>query len=381
MSFSLYIHIPYCLSKCPYCDFNAYAAKDWPEERYIEALCAEFRSYVKIAPWKDERLETIYFGGGTPSLFQPASLARFLTSASAQCAFASALDISLEADPASVSLDLLQGYRDIGIRRLSFGIQSFEPATLKTLGRLHTGEEAQRAIELARAAGFSNLNIDLIFGVPGQTVAGLGCDLERVFALRPEHISIYGLTYEENTPFYQMKEKGVLQPIDEDTEVAMYTQIQEACAGRGYEHYEISNFSRPGYRSQHNMRYWQSQSYLGLGAGAHSFSCASNWGYRWSNIRNPKKYMDEALSQGKATEFTEQLSQEQACGEYLFLNLRQLDGMLLRGFESRFGQGFFERFPHAESLVTEGLVAQTPERVKLTPKGLLVADSVFATFF
>ena len=381
MSFSLYVHIPYCLSKCPYCDFNAYAAQSWPEARYIDALCKEFAYYMQAPPWQGETLETIYFGGGTPSLFQPQSLERFLTCISEYCPLAPDLEMSLEADPATVSLETLSGYRALGMSRLSLGIQSFEPSVLRTLGRLHTGEEALRAIELARAAKFFNLNIDLIFGVPNQTLDLLTRDLNRVFRCKPEHISMYGLTYEENTPFYAMRQKGALQPVDEETEIAMYTQVQTACAAHGYERYEISNFARPGYASQHNLRYWQGGSYLGLGAGAHSFSCTPGWGMRRSNIRNPKAYMELALSAGRADQYVEHLTKEQACGEFLFLNLRQMDGMSLSGFARRFGQSFFEQFPHAADMRSGGIMAQSAGKVRLTPKGLLVADSVFASFF
>ena len=381
MPFSLYVHIPYCLSKCPYCDFNAYAAQSWPEARYIDALCKEFATHMQAPPWQGETLETIYFGGGTPSLFQPESLERFLTCVSDHCPLVPDVEMSLEADPATGSLETLSGYRALGINRLSLGIQSFEPSVLRTLGRLHTGEEALRAIELARAAKFFNLNIDLIFGVPNQTTDLLARDLNQVFDCEPEHISMYGLTYEENTPFYAMRQKGVLQAVDEETEIAMYAQVQAACAAHGYERYEISNFARPGYASQHNLRYWQGGAYLGLGAGAHSFACTPGWGTRWSNIRNPKTYMDRALSTGRADHYVEQLTKEQARGEFLFLNLRQLDGMSLSGFARRFGQSFFAQFPHAADMLSEGLLTRSGGKVRLTSKGLLMADSVFAIFF
>ncbi len=381
MPFSLYVHIPYCLSKCPYCDFNAYAAQSWPEARYTDALCKEFACYMQAPPWQDETLETIYFGGGTPSLFQPASLERFLTCVAKHCRLAPDVEITLEADPATVSLDTLSGYRALGISRLSLGIQSFESSVLRTLGRLHTREEALRSIEIARAAKFFNLNIDLIFGVPNQTLDLLTRDLNQVFGCEPEHISMYGLTYEENTPFYAMRQKGVLQPVDEETEVAMYTQVQSVCAAHGYERYEISNFARPGYASQHNLRYWQGGAYLGLGAGAHSFSCTPGWGVRWSNIRNPKAYMEQALATGRADQYVEHLAEEQARGEFLFLNLRQMDGMPLSEFARRFGRPFFEQFPHAADMVSEKLMTQSAGKVRLTPKGLLVADSVFMSFF
>ena len=385
MPFSLYVHIPYCLSKCPYCDFNAYATQNWPEARYIDALCKEFACHmqapIQASPWQGGTLETIYFGGGTPSLFQPASLERFLTCVAKHCRLAPDVEITLEADPATVSLDTLSGYRALGISRLSLGIQSFESSVLRTLGRLHTREEALRTIELARASKFFNLNIDLIFGVPNQTLDLLTRDLNQVFGCKPEHISMYGLTYEESTPFYAMRQKGVLQPVDEETEVTMYTQVQAACAAHGYERYEISNFARPGYASQHNLRYWQGGTYLGLGAGAHSFSCAPGWGVRWSNIRNPKAYMEQTLSTDRADQYVEHLTEEQARGEFLFLNLRQTDGMSLSGFARRFGRPFFAQFPHAADMVSEGLITQSAGKVRLTPKGLLVADSVFASFF
>ena len=381
MSFSLYVHIPYCLSICPYCDFNAYAAPTWPEQRYIDALSEEFLYYVSSPAWQGHTLETIYFGGGTPSLFLPASLERFLALVADRCPLTSDLSISLEADPGSITQEKLQGYRSIGIDRLSLGIQSFEPTILKTLGRRHSGEEALRVIELARAADFSNLNIDVIFGVPSQTLAMVERDLCQIFSCCPEHISTYGLTYEENTPFFAMRKKGVLQPLNEETELAMYSLIQSACTNHGYQHYEISNFARPGFPSRHNTRYWQGESYLGLGAGAHSFASTPDWGRRWSNIRNPKKYMDAALAEGQACQFEETLCRDQALGEYMFLNLRQLHGMSLKAFSRRFGQAFFEEFPRAVDLIANGLLTHTEAEIKLTPQGLLVADSVFATFF
>ena len=210
MPFSLYVHIPYCLSKCPYCDFNAYAAQNWPEARYTDALCKEFTGYLQAPPWQGETLETVYFGGGTPSLFQPESLERFLTCVAEHCRLAPDVEITLEADPATVSLkNPLRLSSAWAKPPESRAFSHLSRPVLRTLGRLHTGEEALRAIELARAAKFFNLNIDLIFGVPNQTPDLLACDLNQIFDCEPEHISLYGLTYEENTPFYAMRQKGV----------------------------------------------------------------------------------------------------------------------------------------------------------------------------
>jgi oxygen-independent coproporphyrinogen-3 oxidase len=389
MSFSLYVHIPYCLVKCPYCDFNAYGGRSWPEERYLDALCAEFQHALEYV-WQDnqdkqqdKQIETIYFGGGTPSLFAPASIDRFLTLASRLCRLAPDLEITLEADPASVTKETLSGFRAVGVNRLSLGVQSFQPNLLKTLGRLHTQEDALQAISWAREAGFSNLNIDIMFAVPGQTAALLADDLSRAFSCLPTHISIYNLTYEEHTPFFSQRQKGQLQPVDEDAEVDMYGQIQAACRAHGYHHYEISNFARPGFPSQHNTRYWTGESYLGLGAGAHSFAAEPDWGMRWSNERNPKTYMDKALSAlsyGSTRSFEERLTRDQAVGEFLFLNLRQLNGFDPAVFADRFGMSLMETFPQLSDFITEGLMQAEAGRLKLTAEGLLVADTIFASF-
>ena len=381
MPFSLYIHIPYCLIKCPYCDFNAYGARTWPEERYVDALCAELRHYVSQAPWQGQRVETIYFGGGTPSLFAPASVERFLKLLASLCPLAPDLEVTLEADPASVTPEKLAGFHAVGINRLSFGVQSFQPILLKTLGRLHSAEDGVRAIAWARDSGFTNLSLDLIFAVPGQTLAMLESDLLQALSCAPEHISLYNLTYEENTPFFAMKRKGQLQPVDEDDEVAMYALVREHCTARGYRHYEISNFARPGFSSHHNANYWNGGNYLGLGAGAHSFACKPGWGRRWSNEKNPKTYMKKALASGNTQSFAETLTRAQALGEFAFLNLRQLDGFAPATFAERFAVSLAVEFPHVIDLLAEGLLVEEVGRIKLTPQGLLIADTVFASFF
>ena len=380
MSFSLYVHIPYCLIKCPYCDFNAYGGRSWPEERYVDALCAELRHAVAQPAWRAEPIETVYFGGGTPSLFAPASIERFLRLVAQLCPLAAQAEISLEADPASVSRDSLAGFGAGRVNRLSFGVQSFQSGLLKTLGRLHRGPDAQRAISWARQAGFANLNLDLMFGVPGQTLALLEADLEQVFACRPEHISIYNLSYEEGTPFFVWRQTGRLRPLDEELEVAMLELIQDRCLSHGYHQYEISNFARPGFASQHNRRYWTGHSYLGLGAGAHSFCREPGWGRRWSNEASPRTYMDKALSDGEACCFAEDLSHDQARTEFMFLSLRQLNGFAPETFAARFGLSLEAAFPQLHDLIAAGLLHHAAGRLKLTRRGLLIADTVFAAF-
>ncbi len=381
MPFSLYIHIPYCLVKCPYCDFNAYGVRKWPEEQYVEALGAELRHYADQAPWQGETVETVYFGGGTPSLFAPSSIGRLLQWAADLFPLASHPEVTLEADPASVTLDALHGFRAVGVNRLSFGVQSFQDPLLKTLGRLHSAEDGLRVLAWARAAQFSRISVDLIFGVPGQTVTLLEEDLSQAFAAAPDHISLYNLTYEEGTPFFTKKKNGQLHPVDEDEEVAMYAFIRERCLTQGYCHYEISNFARAGCASRHNSNYWKGGSYLGLGAGAHSFVRTPGWGRRWSNERKPKAYITRALAHGQTRSFDETLTREQARGEFLFLHLRQLAGLEFDAFMDRFGVNLADEFPHVRDLVAEGLLSENPQRIALTSKGLMIADSIFASFF
>jgi oxygen-independent coproporphyrinogen III oxidase len=380
MSFSLYIHLPYCLVKCPYCDFNAYAAKSWPEEQYMDALAAELRHYASQPPWAGQSIATIYFGGGTPSLFAPRSFARFLTLVGELAPIAEDAEITLEADPATVTLEKLSGYRALGINRLSVGVQSFQPQLLKTLGRIHTPEDAHDTLTWARAAGFTNLSMDVIFAVPGQTLAMLTDDLALAHGHALEHLSTYSLTYEEHTPFFAMRKKGTLRPVEEDEEVAMYSLVQERCVAAGYQHYEISSFARPGRTARHNANYWNGTSYLGLGAGAHSLSTASEWGTRWSNERLPRRYMEKALAYGTTSTASETLTREQAMGEFVFLNLRQLHGLVPAAFAERFGVGFDEQFPHVADLLAEGLLTSTGGRLTLSPQGLLLADTIFASF-
>ena len=375
--FSLYVHIPYCLVKCPYCDFNVYAAKHWPEEQYVNALCAEFRYYAAQAPWHGQPIKTIYFGGGTPSLFAPTSIERFLHCVTDCCSLVADAEISLEADPASVSREKLVGYRAVGVNRLSFGVQSFQAPILKTLGRLHTVDDVHHSLSWVRESNFDNVSLDLIFAVPGQTRELLSDDLAHVFAYGPTHVSTYCLTYEERTPFFTWREKGTLHPVSEDDEVEMFTLVQEQCRRAGYHHYEISSFARPGFRSRHNSNYWQGGSYLGLGAGAHSYANEPAWGRRWNNERHPRRYIERALTRGDAVSIEETLSCEQAMGEFLFLQLRQLTGFFPSAFAERFGVELHETFPH----LSEGLLTQEEGKIKLSEHGLLLADSVFSSFF
>lgn len=378
--FSLYLHIPYCDSKCPYCDFNSYAAKQWPERAYAGALIAELRAAAAQPTWAGGTVQTIFFGGGTPSLFAPATIAALLAAVRELWPVADAAEVTLEANPGTVDEAKLSGLRAAGVTRVSFGVQSFHDRHLATLGRIHSAAEAIAAIAGARAAGFANLNLDLIFAVPGQAVAEWDADLARATALAPDHISAYGLTYEEGTAFHARRRSGTLMPLPEEAEVAMFTRTRAALAAHGYRAYEISNFARPGRECAHNLNYWRAGAYLGVGAGAHSFAREPAPGRRWGNEKSPPRYIERAIANGDARVSEERLTAAQARGEFAFLGLRCSDGFAVADFAARFGCDPPAAFPHLAALTRDGLIHLAGGRCRLTDRGLLVADSVFATF-
>ena len=380
MSFSLYIHIPYCHSKCPYCDFNSYAAASWPEDDYVRALCAEMAYRAEQSPWHGDIIRTIFFGGGTPSLFSPRSIAKIIAAADQACGIERGAEITLEANPGTVDLAKLSGFRAAGVNRLSFGAQSFNAATLKFLGRMHSAEETRVAARLAHQAGFERLNLDLIFAVPGQTLDDVLADIDEVAALEPDHISAYNLTFEEGTAFYTELRRGKIKQLPNDDQAAMYAAVREELPAHGYGMYEISNYAQPGRESQHNLTYWHAESYLGIGAGAHSFARDGAGGRRWWDERIPVKYIAAAL-EGKAEGGAETIDAAMAAGEFVFLNLRLLEGFRLADFQRRFMQSFDEMFAtRASRLIEGGLLLREDGRIRLSDRGLELGDSVFAEF-
>jgi len=380
MSFSLYIHIPYCESKCPYCDFNSYAVKGWPEAEYAQALVAEMRRYAAQPPWAGSTLRTVFFGGGTPSLFQPSSLARVLEEAERLFGIEADAEISAEANPGTVDFARLRGMREAGLNRISFGAQSFNPATLQFLGRIHSADQTVTAVHQAREAGFGQLNLDLIFAVPGQSMDDVACDIDRAVALRPDHISAYNLTFEEGTAFGAALKAGRMRQLPEERQAAMYAMVRRELPRNGYTMYEISNYARPGCEARHNLTYWRGQSYLGIGAGAHSYAADGPAGRRWWNERLPTIYIERARKQGTAQAGGEDLDAAISAAEFAFLNLRLLEGLELRRFVERFGIAFEERFPQTGRLFEGGLLLREGGRVRLSERGLELADSVFAEF-
>jgi oxygen-independent coproporphyrinogen III oxidase len=381
VSFSLYIHIPYCESKCPYCDFNSYAAKAWPEAEYTRALIAELRFRASQAPWSGNPIRTVFFGGGTPSLFQPSSLARVLDEAGRLFGIEPDGEITAEANPGTVDLAKLRGMREAGINRISFGAQSFNPRILQFLGRIHSAEQTVTAVEQARAAGFDQLNLDLIFAVPGQDLDDVASDVEKTVALGPDHISAYNLTFEEGTAFGTALKAGRMRQLPEERQAAMYEMVRGELPRHGYAMYEISNYARLGCEARHNLTYWRTESYLAIGAGAHSYAATGYTGRRWWNERLPAVYLAKACKSGAAEAGSETLDAAVSASEFAFCNLRLIEGLELSRFRERFGITFEERFgARAQRLFDGGLLLRDGDRVRLSERGLELADSVFAEF-
>lgn len=381
MSFSLYVHIPWCQSKCPYCDFNSHAAAVWPEAGYTHALVTELEDRVQSPPFAGVQIKTIFLGGGTPSLFAPESIGKIIDAASRLCGVERDAEITLEANPGTVDAPKLAGLRAAGVNRISFGAQSFNPATLKFLGRIHSADETRAAAAMAHRAGFDRLNLDLIFAVPGQTVADVLFDIDAVCALEPDHISAYNLTFEEGTAFFTDLKRGRIKQLPNDEQAAMYQTVREVIPRRGYAMYEISNYAAPGHEARHNLTYWRGESYLGIGAGAHSFARDGLGGRRWWNEKLPARYIATVTGREIAEAGAETIDEKTAQSEFVFLNLRLRDGFALKDFHARFGRNFECIFGRvATPLLNDGLLTLERGRMFLTARGLEMADSVFAQF-
>ena len=381
MAFSLYIHIPYCHSKCPYCDFNSHAASSWPEAEYTRALITEMRYRAEERRWSGDRVKTIFLGGGTPSLFDPRSIAELIEATEATFGIEADAEITLEANPGTVDADKLAGFRGAGVNRISFGAQSFNPAILKFLGRIHTAEETREAAQAARRVGFERLNLDLIFAVPGQTLDDVDRDIEEAVALEPDHVSAYNLTFEEGTVFFAELKRGRIQQLPSDDQAAMYSMVRERLPRHGYEMYEISNYAPRGHEARHNLTYWRAESYLGIGAGAHSFARDNTGGRRWWNERAPARYIELARANGLAEAGAETVDRRTAMSEFVFLNLRLRAGFAAAEFENRFGQALHVSFDGvSQQLIADGLLIDRDGRIFLSERGVELGDSVFAEF-
>jgi len=359
MKTSLYVHFPFCVRKC--------LLKEMDLRRQ---LCSG-----------EPEAETLYIGGGTPSLLNPRLVSLIIEMAARLFALDPAAEITLEANPGTISREKLAGYRSAGINRLSLGVQSFSDPLLVRLGRVHDAREALAAFAAARESGFADIGIDLIHSLPGQDPEMWHADLERAVMLQPEHISAYALSVEEGTPFHLMERRGELALPCEENAARMFEMTDHVLRECGYEHYEISNFSLPGRRSRHNMNYWRRGSYLGFGAGAHSFQAVPPFGRRWKNRENPEHYLG-ALAEGIIPEEDmSSVTEREAMGETLFLGLRMLDGIDTERFRLDFGLTPGEAYPaEMPALLANGLLEEDKGRLRLSRHGVILANQVFVKF-
>ena len=374
---SLYLHIPFCHTRCHYCDFNTYAGILPLREPYVRALLTEIELAGKMAQVAEDtprRSRTLFFGGGTPSMLSVTQISRLLDACFKAFAVDKDAEITLEANPGTLSQEQLEGLRAAGINRLSMGAQSFDADLLKTLGRIHSPDEITQAIYYARGAGFTSINLDFMFGLPDQTMQQWRDTLERALELHPDHFSLYSLIIEEGTPFHTWTAEGRITPGDEDLCADMYEYADERLQQAGYRNYEISNWALPGHHSHHNLTYWQNLPYIGMGAGAYS----SFGGRRFSNERDPLAYIKQ-LKAGCIPEVeSEVVEHEQAMSETAFLALRTAMGLHLPTFEQRFGLPFSQFVGNRLHRVEEaGLLELEDGWLRLSQRGRLLGNEVF----
>jgi putative oxygen-independent coproporphyrinogen III oxidase len=374
---SLYIHVPWCVRKCPYCDFNSHQqGAELPETEYVQALLGDLRADLHYA--QGRHLHSIFIGGGTPSLFSPRAYETLLSECERLLPFSADIEITLEANPGTAERDKFTGFRAAGINRLSIGVQSFDAAQLKQLGRIHDGSEALRAADFARAAGFDNFNLDLMFGLPGQDTAQALADLRTAVGCAPTHISWYQLTIEPNTEFFR---RPPVLPHDDaiaemqDAGIALLQQ-------EGYARYEISAYSRPGKRARHNVNYWDFGDYLGIGAGAHGKVTQPDTQeiLRTRKTRMPAHYLDAAREPARFTAETKRVPRTELPLEFMMNALRLSDGVPTDSFTARTGLPLAAVAPALGDLRQRGLLVPDTSRIQPTPQGLLFLNDLLLGF-
>lgn len=374
--FGVYVHFPWCLSKCPYCDFASTVAPAVPEERYTRAILSEL---AVRAGGLSTPVESVFFGGGTPSLWQPALVGQVLEGIAARLPVAADAEVTLEANPGAADAERFAAYRAAGVNRLSIGVQSFQPSTLKALGRAHDGPLAVAAYEKARAAGFANVSLDFIYGVHGQTLAQAEADARAAAALQPEHLSAYALTLErealaEEVPLAKQLARGEVQLPPDDTVTAMQRAVEAAYAEQGLQRYEVSNYAKPGKHSRHNALYWTGGEYLALGVGATGRVAH----VRYSNQRSAEKYLAEVERAGVPQATEEALDAGTLFRERIAMGLRLVNGVDLDALCRAFGEDVGKRQAEVALMEKHGLVRRAEGRVQLTPKGFDLHSAVSA---
>lgn len=373
----IYIHIPFCKQKCYYCDFTSFCNKDNIVEKYIECIKKEIQNKLKQIDAKDYLVTSIYIGGGTPSYIEPEYIESILYELKSE--IKTSLETTIEVNPGTVTRDKLEKYKKIGINRISIGLQEVHNTLLKQIGRIHSFEEFENTYKLARKIGFKNINVDLIFGLPNQTINDLKESLEYIVNIQPEHISTYSLIVEEGTVLQKkIKEKALKLP-DEDTERQMYWYIKNTLELKGYNHYEISNFAKKGHESLHNTNCWKQKEYIGFGVAAHSYFNDR----RFSNKENLEEYINNIENGNieKNTYLHEIQNEEEKQREYMLLGLRTIKGISIKEFKNRFKLNpIFLYHNELEFLVNEKLLNIDGDYIKLTNRGIDLANVVWEKF-
>jgi putative oxygen-independent coproporphyrinogen III oxidase len=370
---SLYVHLPWCVRKCPYCDFNSHEARGAaPEQDYIAALTADLEAALPLI-W-GRKVYTVFFGGGTPSLFSAAGIEQIIAAVRARLPLSAEAEITLEANPGTFEAEKFRAFRAAGVNRLSIGIQSFNATHLKALGRIHDDAEARRAIEIAHA-NFDNFNLDLMYGLPGQTVDEARADIAAALGAAAPHLSVYHLTLEPNTYFHRYPPALP----DDDITAAMQQNAEDALAAAGYRHYETSAFARPGRQSRHNMNYWTFGDYLGIGAGAHSKISFPQRILRQARFRQPAQYMESAAA-GNAVQESRDIGEDDAGFEFMMNAFRLNGGFPLVLFEERAGLPLTSVLKELEVAEGKGLITRDHQRVEPTALGRRFLNDLLQIF-
>ena len=393
----LYVHIPFCQTKCPYCDFNTYSRIEELIPRYVDALRREIELWGGLLD--HPTLQTVFFGGGTPSYLPPDDPGSILKAIDEGFGLADGAEVSLEANPGDLTPARLAAYRESGFNRLSIGVQSLDDRVLELLGRRHTVADARSSFRAAVDSGFDNVSIDLMYGLPHQTLDVWRDTLEGAVALDPPHLSMYCLTIEQGTPLATWVEIGKVPEPDADLAADMYEMAQAVMEGAGYRHYEISNWAKSGYPSRHNLIYWRNEPFLGVGPGAHSYLIGSGGGFRFANLKSPRDYVErlsatpsplgggsmtreELLSSVPVVEDVEAIDRRLEMAETMMMGLRLDTGIVFDGFARRFGQTPTQAYPEiVAELIDVGLLEESCDALKLTRRGRMLGNEVFSRFF
>jgi oxygen-independent coproporphyrinogen-3 oxidase len=370
----VYIHIPFCSSRCSYCDFATGLYQDGLADKYVQALIKEITS----APESRRLVDTVYFGGGTPSLLSPSQLERILAALRDRFEIDSQAEITIEMNPGSVTMENLSAFRGLGINRASFGAQTFDDAELARLGRSHTSADTFNTFRDLRKSGFDNVSFDLIAGLPGQSLARWEENVDKALRLQPEHLSFYLLEVHAGTPLAEHIQRGLQPQPDDDLAAVMYESMLESATAAGYEHYEISNLCRSGFPSRHNTKYWTGAPYHGFGCSSHSYDGVTR---RWSNERDITRYLEAIEKGASAVVEQHELTRDEIRAEAVFLGMRMMSGINTQQYRESFGIDL--RDEHEEDLMRfheAGLVVFDGDLIKLTRAGALLSNEVFAAF-